>query len=406
MCLKVEWKVDNISRDNQPTSQNIYSPNRSKTHVFTNPSTYHTPVYNSACSTIADSGYNSYGSVQRIKTSSRTSVNNQSPEYYGPFPQSRLFNTPSKTPHRQDIYRPVPSQLDSRRQNQNACQKSSKHSNEASKSNDYKVNLPDHASEINNAQDADKLSAAESKSPNSTNDSKSQLESDKSSNELTNISTIPESTSESLTKKPSNSKPKQNLEKKPKIESPIPEKVDFVDNELEKEFDANLPDDTEQNNKSKVFKFDPLQKKFLKTPNPLPIVDKDLGLLDCTCEAHFMQIPGQCRFCSNTVMSFMIDSHLLNCSVIKHDPSKLLKRQSRLLNISKDKVMELLHDYTGHKFTTDNPPDIFVTPHRFLSFHDAVYCLLDDITSSAQAKLSPMFFDEPRFNLLKYSNEH
>lgn len=92
---------------------------------------------------------------------------------------------------------------------------------------------------------------------------------------------------------------------------------------------------------------DDFPKSFLPIPNPLPIDDS--GLLNPDLEAQYMNIPGTCRLCNETVESYLVNLHLLEC-------------EKRNYN----KIDDFIEDVASKTFIC--PEDIVSSSKEFLSY--------------------------------------
>ena len=142
-------------------------------------------------------------------------------------------------------------------------------------------------------------------------------------------------------------------------------------------------------------------KKFLTTPNPLPVVGD--GYLDPKVAACYMDIQGTCRLCGSSVKSYLVDLHLLNCSGLNRKPlDSFIKTSMKEFSLKKKQVVEasmLFAKFELNEVTVPNK--YFKNVDRYRSFAMKVENLTKLLTSEAFKKLniSPKL---DTFNILKF----
>ena len=142
-------------------------------------------------------------------------------------------------------------------------------------------------------------------------------------------------------------------------------------------------------------------KKFLTTPNPLPIVGD--GYLDPKTAAYFMDIQGTCRLCDSPVKSYLVDLHLLNCSGLERKPlDSFVKSSMKEFSMKKKQVVEasiLFSKFELNEVTVLNK--YFKKVDKYRSFALKVENLTKLLTNEAFKKLniSPKL---DTYNILKF----
>ena len=142
-------------------------------------------------------------------------------------------------------------------------------------------------------------------------------------------------------------------------------------------------------------------KKFLVTPNPLPIVGD--GFLDPKTNASFMNIQGTCRLCNSTVKSYLIDFHLINCSGLDRQPlDSFVKDVMKDCSLKKKQVVEASNLCSKFELNEATVPNkYFKKVDKYRVFAMRLENLSKSLTAEAFKKLniSPKL---ESFNILKY----
>lgn len=100
-------------------------------------------------------------------------------------------------------------------------------------------------------------------------------------------------------------------------------------------------------------------KTFLDPPNPLPIVGD--RFLDPKITAYFWNISGSCHLCNKTVLSHLVDHHLILCSGLdRQSLENFAKSAMKEFSIMKNKAIEASLLYSKFELNEATVPNDFL----------------------------------------------
>ncbi len=391
LCLNVDWKIDSVlnqsqSHDNSLNSSHMMTQNSMnssyKPQVPFN-STPVTPAYSNSYRNQPDSGYKSFESPLNFtnngnNTSRRTNVN-KTP--YSSAPRSKLFQTPFKSPHNQDLYRP-------KLINPSTSNSYTNHDRKPSPKHSQKSIHTGEIDNINNTQSSRVTDARAEMSEKgeiiTTTDTPADIPS-------TNVVTCQSPSSDIPLAVKTES---VSVASHSDVTSQVPSRTISTTPPESVILDENPDENTDEN-----YEFDPAKEIFYPIPDDLPIDDD--GYLDSDVEAEFMNIPGACRLCGESVPSYQSSKHLLQCPGLDLEPRhEFVDQFSDKLFSLPEIIVPILWDYMDYNYSEAKVPnDTFKTIEQYREFTKGIDDLRDNLTVQFFETI-----DHPKSNFINILN--
>ncbi len=163
--------------------------------------------------------------------------------------------------------------------------------------------------------------------------------------------------------------------------------------------ETEILDENSDENPDENYEFDPTKEIFYPIPDDLPIGND--GYLDSDVEAEFMNIPGACRLCGESVPSYLSSKHLLQSSGLELEPHhEVVDKFSDTLFSLPEIIVPILWDYMDYNYSEAKVPnDTFQTIEQFPEFTKGVQDLIENLTVQFFKTI-----DHPKSNFINILN--